>query len=439
MVMLRQVVPFDNECAAVSQRLIEAALQGDIDTVVDCLGNALVDVNYIGTVSLRVKCTETVLHEEAPDEVKTGYEEFKTDVTALFAAAHAGHVDITRRLLSAGSDVNQKLFRGYATTAAAREGHHQLLGLLLKAGASQPACEDALLEACLYGQPKAAELLISSEMTRPDVSAHALVYASCRGFIDIVAILIKNGVDINSWDRALLRSAKPALYANVDCTPLIAAIVSRQAPVVKYLLEMGAKTNCKFSLGAWSWDRASGEELRVGASLAEPYNEAWCSVEYFEAKGEILKMLLGYISPDSEHHGRTLICHAVLCRNSGAIRVLLDAGANAEFCVRTNNGHEFRPLHMAARMGCLAIVRQFIEHGCDLNARTEMGETALMLCARANHHECFMELLVAGADLGLLNRAGQSAVSIAEDSGFESSVRQVLCATIKEGKKIKSG
>ncbi|KAH9329021.1 hypothetical protein KI387_001129, partial [Taxus chinensis] len=247
-----------------------------------------------------------------------------------------------------------------------------------------------------------------------------------------------NGVDKNSWDRALLRSAKPALHANVDCTPLIAAIVSRQAPVVKYLLEVGAKTDCKVSLGAWSWDTVSGEELRVGASLAEPYNEAWCVVEYYEAKGEVLKMLLGYISPNNEHQGRTLICHAILCRNSGASHVLLDAGANAEFCVRTNNGHEFRPLHLAARMGCLAIVKQLIEHGCDLNARTEMGETALMLCAKGNHHECFMDLLVAGADLGLINRAGQSAVSMVEESGFESSFHQVLWATIKDGKKINS-
>ena len=46
---------------------------------------------------------------------------------------------------------------------------------------------------------------------------------------------------------------------------------------------MGAKTDCKFSLGAWTWDKALGEELRVGASLAKPYNEAWCSVEYYEA------------------------------------------------------------------------------------------------------------------------------------------------------------
>lgn len=63
--------------------------------------------------------------------------------------------------------------------------------MLLKAGASQSACEDALLEACLWGQAKAAELLICSGMIGPNVGQHALVSASCRGYVDVVATLIK--------------------------------------------------------------------------------------------------------------------------------------------------------------------------------------------------------------------------------------------------------
>lgn len=90
-----------DELSVLSQRLIEAALRGDADCVAECLsgGGGSIDVNYIGTVSLRVKCTETVLHEEEADEVKFEYAEFKTDVTALFAAAHSGHVEIARKLL----------------------------------------------------------------------------------------------------------------------------------------------------------------------------------------------------------------------------------------------------------------------------------------------------------------------------------------------------
>jgi hypothetical protein len=49
---------------------------------------------------------------------------------------------------------------------------------------------------------------------------------------------MQSGVDVNSWHRVLLRSAKPALHANVNWTPLIAAIVARQDLVVKYLLKV---------------------------------------------------------------------------------------------------------------------------------------------------------------------------------------------------------
>lgn len=87
--------------------------------------------------------------------------------------------------------MNQKLFRGFATTAAVREGHVNILEILLKAGASQPACEEALLEASCHGQAKAAELLMSSDLIRSHVAVHALVTACCRGFVDVVETLTK--------------------------------------------------------------------------------------------------------------------------------------------------------------------------------------------------------------------------------------------------------
>lgn len=72
-----------------------------------------------------------------------------------------------------------------------REGHHEILEILLKAGASQPACEEALLEASCHGRARLAELLMSSDLIRPHVAVHALVTACCRGFVDFVDTLIK--------------------------------------------------------------------------------------------------------------------------------------------------------------------------------------------------------------------------------------------------------
>lgn len=87
--------------------------------------------------------------------------------------------------------MNQKLFRGFATTIAVREGHLEILEILLKAGASQPACEEALLEASCHGQSRLAELLMGSDLIRPHVAVHALVTACCRGFVDVVDTLMK--------------------------------------------------------------------------------------------------------------------------------------------------------------------------------------------------------------------------------------------------------
>jgi hypothetical protein len=87
--------------------------------------------------------------------------------------------------------VNQRVFRGYATTAAVREGHMEILEVLLSGGACQQACEESLLEASYLGLAVPVELLMRSDMVRPQVAVHALVSACCRGFVNVVDALIQ--------------------------------------------------------------------------------------------------------------------------------------------------------------------------------------------------------------------------------------------------------
>nr|GFB06981.1 ankyrin-3 isoform X2 [Tanacetum cinerariifolium] len=68
---------------------------------------------------------------------------------------------------------------------------------------------------------------------------------------------------------------------------------------------VGTNIDTKVQLGAWSWDMATCDEFRVGAGIAEPYPITWCAVEYFEASGTILQLLLQRLSPNSYHNGRT--------------------------------------------------------------------------------------------------------------------------------------
>ena len=87
--------------------------------------------------------------------------------------------------------MNGKVFRGYPATAAAREGRAEVAELLVRAGASQPACEEAVVEAALQGQAALAAIFMGSDLVRPRVAVHALVSAAARGFVDVVDTLIK--------------------------------------------------------------------------------------------------------------------------------------------------------------------------------------------------------------------------------------------------------
>ncbi|KAG0473117.1 hypothetical protein HPP92_014974 [Vanilla planifolia] len=391
-----------DELALRSYGLVEAALMGDMGLVEESLAAAgagagsdvLVDVNYIGTVRLRVKCAEVILAEERADEVRIGYEEFRTDVSALFAAAHSGHAGIIRKLLLAGADVNQELFRGYPITAAAREGHCNILAMLLNAGTSQLACEHALLEASLYGEAEAVRLLIRSEMARPNVAAHALVTASNRGFLEVVSVLVENGVDVNCLHRLLLQSIKPTMHANVDCTPLIAAVIGKQSTVVQYLLKAGARTTDLVQVGAWSWDPISGDELRVGVCLGEPYNAVWCAVEFYEASGGILKQLLHYCPFCWRVHFLALV-----------------AGA----AIHSSNLMLFSPLHFIAGCGHVEALQMILNSStAELNTLDSSGLSPIMVAARGGHLEAFRLLVMAGADVAAKSTDGITIMSILE-------------------------
>ncbi|GJU07538.1 putative ankyrin repeat-containing domain-containing protein [Tanacetum coccineum] len=291
----QQIHPFDYE-ADVSQRLLDATSSNELHSALDCINDPFIDVNFVGAVTLKLRMAEVICCEELPNVVRFEYQEFKSDVTPLFVAVCNGNVTLVRKLL------------------------------------------------------------------------------------------------------------------------------------------VGTNIDTKVQLGAWSWDMATGDEFRVGAGLAEPYTITWCAIEYFEASGTILQLLLQHLSPNTYHNGRTLLHHAILCGNIAAVKTLIKFGSHIESPIKTTRKTNSRAIHMAARLGCTSILQHLIDSGCDINSRiTNNEETPLMICARFKREECLRVLIKSGADHGLVNTFGQSAPSIAESNKWSSKFQQVVLHVIKSG------
>lgn len=83
-------------------------------------------------------------------------------------------------------------------------------------------------------------------------------------------------------------------------------------------------------------------------------------------------------------------------------------------------------LHAAAQTGAYATFAGLIAEGADVNARSELGETALMLAAARGRLEFMSLLLDRGADVNAATDAGNTALMFAAARGQVDAARLLL-------------
>jgi ankyrin repeat protein len=252
-----------------------------------------------------------------------------------------------------------------------------------------PGGSTPLMYAALYGDARSVRLLLENGAdpnVKNDVGATALMWAVED--LEKTRLLIEHGADPNS-------------HSDDGSTPLIiAANWFGSSPILKLLIDHGADPSAQSPLRVSALDQAAqvGDDAAIRLLLERGVDKkkagpqplafaiwAGCAkcVEMLidSADRNTLSGLLGTLMPPELSDGH----------NVQAARMLLDRGADA-------NGFQ-NPLGLAPLMRAsssdivpVEMVQALIEHGADVNAKGNNGETALSM-ARLRGQTAVVELL----------------------------------------------
>lgn len=225
-----------------------------------------------------------------------------------------------------------------------------------------------------------------------------LVTAAAQGDLQAVKRWHKKGAAIDAQNTT------------TNLTPLHAAVSSGSTKIVRYLLEKGAQIDRQNSLGLTALGLAAlqGHDRVVQLLLGHK-----ASMEVVDAKGytvlhyasvvkaEIVKLLLeakarvnAQITSEGEDNGCTPLHGAAQMGNVAVIRLLSHYGAHIEAC----DAKSLTPLHAAAGQGKADAVICLLELNANSEARDRGGFTPLHHAAAKNHIEVARTLLQHGAE-----------------------------------------
>jgi ankyrin repeat protein len=320
--------------------------------------NQLSKYALICTVSAMAMLVGSVELVAAPQEnsarVRTTLDIPDDISTPLIRAAAEGKNDEVLRLLQSGADVNEtsenrgskpQLPRS-ALTAAAEQGHLQVVQTLVDAGAP-------------------VDRVVRGDGT-------ALIAATRRNHFEVTKYLLDRGADAN-------------LAVRGDGSPLIAATAANNTDAVRLLLERGADPDLS----------VRGDENPLYHAAAN-------------GNDEIMQMLIDAgvdLNQEWEGDGTALIV-ATRQGNASAAETLMLAGARADQGVRGDGN----AMIVASQRGDTALLQKMVASGADVNAAVKGDGSPLIQAARNGHMESVVLLLQAGADIDMVVAGDENAL-----------------------------
>ncbi|XXG99472.1 hypothetical protein Hte_005811 [Hypoxylon texense] len=344
---------------------------------------------------------------------------------ALSEACAKGHLEIARRLIDSGADINapssdHSSDGTYPLANAVFGGHMDIVNLLLQRGVDANTCGlsgPALQIACFKGNKEMVEALIKhgASLTCGDGRYGGPVQAAVLGnHLDILELVVAAGADVN------LEAGELRVWAgdNAHCSgsAIQAAASASNMAILDWLLDYGADIN---TCAAKSGFRHYGTPLAIAAEAGNMEmvrrllevpgviidhvgKSSYSSPAIFEAAKnghvEVVKCLLGAgADPNAlgSYYGDRITSLAQACKGTSeaVVEALLEGGADVHMrnCYRNQDEPV---LVTAAREGTVEIIRVLVRHGADVNEQAKDGWTALHVAAKTPKKEDVVRALL---------------------------------------------
>lgn len=359
-------------------------------------------------------------------------------VAPLLLACQNGNADLVARLLEVGADVEARPESGEtALMAAARSGAIRVVRSLLSRGADLDAKgtdreQTALMWALAEGHLEVARLLVDLG-ARVDVGSKSgftpLLFAARQGNLASAQMLLAAGADVNQ-------------EAEDGSRALLVATLRGHTDLAIHLLQEGADPNASGTgYTALHWASGSWQTEMTGPlGILVPENHEWSAMAGLRSrKTDLVRALLdhgadpnallekqpprvGYTVFSRRPSGSTPYYLAAMADDAKVMALLVERGADPLLAAR--NG--MTPLMIASGLrralaespvsleDTFAAVKMAVEHGGDVNATDENGETALHGAARIRSDAIVQYLVERGAKVNVRNARGQTPLFIAE-------------------------
>jgi len=246
---------------------------------------------------------------------------FLSGCSSLYRAASTNDIHLLKKTISEGKEDVQR--NPMPLIIAAQKGHHEIVRILLDAGANPnltyPGNQSALIWAASKNHPEIVDLLLKfkadTEIKESVSGQTALLIAVIKQHENIVKLLLEHGADPNTHSKDGTNS-------------LSQAVIKNNIAIVRELLEAGADVNTH--------------------------------------------------SKD----GTNSLIEAVAKNNIAIVRELLEAGAD----VNIKNNFGTTPLIWASSEGFIDIVKLLLDHGADPTLIQHGGLSALKIAINLNFH-----------------------------------------------------